>query len=141
VSDLQALSDPVSLGGPNGDQPDDPWSPPGEPSGPGEPDPWVPNPTDRMAMMFRAAATPDAAASSVTAGPSSPAGEAPDGPGPAAALNPTFEVEVAGTARVVSASTSNTPPSRRWRVLVDEDMQWKLDPRRVSIVRVAGSVL
>jgi hypothetical protein len=59
---------PASDTGPNGDQPDDPWSPPGEPPPPGEPDPWVPNPTDRMTPMFRAAVTPDAAASSVTAG-------------------------------------------------------------------------
>ena len=36
---------PVTLAGPNGDQPDDPWSPPGEPPTPGSPDPWVPNPT------------------------------------------------------------------------------------------------
>jgi len=38
---------PVTLAGPNGDQPDDPWSPPGEPPAPGSPDPWVPNPTGR----------------------------------------------------------------------------------------------
>lgn len=46
MSDLQALSDPVSHGGPNGDQPDDPWSPPGNPD-PDSPDPWVPNPNPR----------------------------------------------------------------------------------------------
>ncbi len=38
---------PVTLAGPNGDQPDDPWAPPGEPPAPGVPDPWVPNPTGR----------------------------------------------------------------------------------------------
>ncbi len=36
---------PVTLASPNDDQPDDPWSPPGEPPTPGSPDPWVPNPT------------------------------------------------------------------------------------------------
>jgi hypothetical protein len=51
--------DPVSHGGPNGDQPDDPWSPPGEPPVPGEPDPWVPNPNpgDRMDLTSRGVAT------------------------------------------------------------------------------------
>jgi hypothetical protein len=101
--------------------------------------------------MFRAAVTPDAAASSVTAGPSSPAGEAPDGLGPAAALNPTFEAEVAINREVAHdpfqmgqqhyASASNFLPSRRWRVLVDEDMHWKLDPRRVTVIQVAGGAL
>jgi hypothetical protein len=103
-----------------------------------------------MAMMFRAAVTPDAAASSVTAGPSQRHGDdtAPDGP--AAALDPTFEVEVStplGTPRrddgpaTAGTSASNLSPSRRWRVLVDEDMQWKLDPRRVTVIQVAGGAL
>jgi hypothetical protein len=118
----------------------DPYDPPtpdtnGEPPPqplPGEPD--VPN--DRMTPMFRAAVTPDAAASSVTAGPSSPAGEAPDGPGPAAALNPTFEAEVAGTARVVSASASNPPALGS-----TADMWMRFLGQHASTIQAAGGVL
>jgi len=112
---------PASYGGPNGDQPDDPWSPPGEPPVPGEPDPWVPNPNDQAAMTPRGAVSPDAHLR-VTAG-TSPRRDrvAPDGPGPAAALNPT---------------------SRFWLVLVDDDALWLLDPRkRITNVQVAGGAL
>jgi hypothetical protein len=102
-----------------------------------------------MTPTFRAAATPDAAASSVTAGTSvSLVGiHAPDGPGPAAALNLLFEAEVAGPATAApsggwSASASDPPPSRFWLVLVDDDALWLLNPRkRITTIQVARGAL
>jgi len=63
-------------------------------------------------QMSRASATPDTAAwRGVTASPSPRAGVAPDGPGPADALDPTFEAEVARTARTGHAEGVLSSPS------------------------------
>jgi hypothetical protein len=115
---------------------------PPPPPVPGEPD----IPTGRTAMTPRAG----------RAGPPPPVpppvervgSRVPDGASRPPALGHPFEAEAASTARAggnthepVRASASDRPPSRRWRVLVDEDMQWKLDPRRVTVVQVAGGAL
>jgi len=77
---------------------------------------------------------------------------------PSGTLDPTFEAEAAvpataasppdsgiasaATRRARPASASDLHPSHFWRVLVDDDILWMLNPRRrVTIVQVADGAL
>jgi hypothetical protein len=109
---------PASHTGPNGDQPDDPWSPPGEPPPPGEPDPWVPNPTGQTAIPFEAEV----------------AGTARTGtPAP---------VHLSATCAVEShPSASDVPPSRLPALGSTADMWMRFLGQHATTIQAAGGVL